>query len=603
METAKMNRYDMESVYTSDCKLTLSDLIEELLDTYSPYKGNYDTVYHSLKNHDKSGLIDLLNRKLDFDVEAIAEQSEQERFDMLKLLKLLYSVEKVGAPQKKKGFDDTPVVRTPFIKMLANPRTANIKTPYINTSVHGDIFEKVFKAVETSVEDSEQRISKVEEINDYWELIIEKQFDYVIGDRSLTNPADSLDELKRIHRFLDGMLEQLSGLKARLKSKPEGVLKTFFNILLTHQKLCYERDRIQINYEVCLSERVDEKYASLFLKYEKCNVDYETIDLVKKYLKSRKTDKLSQNEWDRINTILTFISYFTDIPDSDCKYYKYAFDNLSTVAGWLEKEKPGFDFSHGIPFPVLVTIIQEILYLRKNTHTNSLKIEVTTIKNHHETLLSALKQNSGTKSLLIQAWLRRIENRFSINYGSWELIEEKRKVEIAVYKIKSIIFDYRNLDDLIFVNSFLARFVGRSTTSRKYAMEIGDQFASTLCAVLDRNGIIIKNVLCLPEAKNVYDMFRELGFSSVENKNSICDVADQVAEQIVTQYNSSLGFYVGIKVTIHINYGNGYSREAILLLSIDKRNATFFYENFYMVSSNDTIDRYCSLGLEKFCIK
>ena len=124
METAKMNRYDMESVYTSDCKLTLSDLIEELLDTYSPYKGNYDTVYHSLKNHDKSGLIDLLNRKLDFDVEAIAEQSEQERFDMLKLLKLLYSVEKVGAPQKKKGFDDTPVVRTPFIKMLANPRTA-----------------------------------------------------------------------------------------------------------------------------------------------------------------------------------------------------------------------------------------------------------------------------------------------------------------------------------------------------------------------------------------------------------------------------------------------------------------------------------------------
>lgn len=598
-----VGKYNMDSAYSEECTLKMSDLIAELMDEHTPYGGNYDSFYHLLKNHDKSGLIDLLKSELEFDIEAIAGDSKAERFDMYKLLKLLFNIEKVGAPQKKKGFEDVDKIRTPFIKILANPRTANIKTPYTTKTVHGDTFEKVFNAVKGGVADSKRRIALIDEMNGYWDYIIEKQFDYVISDMALEQPESSLEELRRIHRFLDKMLNQLAGNNPHEKSQPEGVLQTFFNILLTHQQLCYERDRIKINYEICLCEKPSSKYCELFKKYEGVMVGYEAIALVKRHLKYYKTRKLTEEEENTVDLILGFASYFTNIPDSDCKHYKYAFDKLETVAKWLEDAKPQYDFTNGIPFPVLVTIIQEIVFLKKNASENTIPIDVTTIKPHPETLLSALKKDNGTKAILIQAWLTRIENRFSVNYGSWELIEEKRKIETAVYEIKSVIFEYRNLDDLLFVNSFLARFVGRSTSSRKYAMEIGNQFAETLFAKLARNGIIIENAVCLPEAKNVYDMFRELGFSSVENKNSICDVADQAAEQIVALYNSSMGFYVGMKVNIHINYGNGYSMEAILLLLIDKRNATFFYENFYMVSPNDTIDRYCSLGLEKFCKK
>lgn len=598
-----MGKFDMDSVYSSDCTLKMADLIAELMAEYSPFDGSYDSFYHLLKNHDKSGLIDLLNSELDFDIETIAGQSEQERFDMLKLLKLLYGVEKAGAPRKKKGFVDSPTVRTPFIKMLANPKTANIKTPYINASIHGDIFEKVFKAVEACIVDSDQRISKLNGINDYWDSIIDKQFDYVISDMALTNAEGALDELKRIHRFLDKMLKKLEGLKARTKSCPEGVLKTFFNILLTHEKLCYERDRIQINYEVCLSDKVSEKYAELFLKYENAHVDYETINLVKKHLKGYKTNELSQNEWDKVNAILTFVSYFTDIPDSDCKYYKYAFDNLNIVAVWLEKEKPGFNFSDGIPFPVLVTIIQEIVYLRKNTNSNTMQIDVTTIKPHAETLLSALKKESGTKSILIQAWLRRIENRFSINFGSWDLIEEKRKIEIAVYEIKSIIYDYRNLDDLLFVNALLARFVGRSTTSRQYSIETtGNEFALNLVKELNSRGITIESVFCPPSAKNVYDMFRELLYSN-DIGRTISDVAKQIAESIFNTYSQMDGYYFTAPAFISIDYCCGYIRDAVLRYSLNKNTKEFIYEDFYMSCSDEDKKRYCSLGLERFFLQ
>ncbi len=597
-----MGKYDIDSDYSEEFTLKMSDFIAELMSVHSPYDGNYDSFYHLLKNHDKSGLIDLLNSELEFDIEAIAGNSKLEKFNMFKLLKLLFNIEKVGAPKYKKGFEDTPKLRTPFIRILANPRTANIKTPYTTKTIHGDIFEEVFNAIKRCVADSEQRIACINEINEYWDYIIEKQFDYVISDMALEQPKVALEELKRIHRFLNKMLNQLEGNNPHTKSKPEGVLQTFFNIMLTHQKLCYERDSIQINYEICLCEKPSRRYTDLFLKYENAVVDYETIELVKRHLKHYKTRELQEKEAEKVDIILGFASYFKDIPDSDCTHYRYAFEKLETVAKWLENAKPNFNFTYGIPFPVLVTIIQEIVYLKKNATDNAISIEVTTIKPHPETLLSALKKDSSTKAILIQAWLTRIENRFSINFGSWELIEEKRKIETALYEIKSLIFEYRNIDDLLFVNSFLARFVGRSTTSRKYAMAVGNQFSMELANELAQTGVIVEEFLLFPEAKNTYDLFRYMLYSE-DKERMISNVVKQVVDSIVESYRQTDSYCITDSAKITLDYNNGYCQNAVLLYSINKYDHTFEYKEFFMSSPDDIIDRYCSLGLEKFCVK
>lgn len=62
-----------------------------------------------LTNSDESGIIDKLKSILNFDIEKIASTSQKEKFDMLKLLKKLYFIEKYGISRKKQYNEDDNV--------------------------------------------------------------------------------------------------------------------------------------------------------------------------------------------------------------------------------------------------------------------------------------------------------------------------------------------------------------------------------------------------------------------------------------------------------------------------------------------------------------
>ena len=91
--------------------------------------------------------------------------------------------------------------------------------------------------------------------------------------------------------------------------------------------------------------------------------------------------------------------------------------------------------------------------------------------------MTALKKPEEADAVVLQAWIKKLENRTAINYGSYDLIQKKREIETTIYEIKSIIYSYRNLDDLEFVNSVICHFVARAITSRDLAMNIGCRFA------------------------------------------------------------------------------------------------------------------------------
>ena len=91
-----MGLYDIESKKSKSCKLTLIDLCRELVKEYEDKFPNEEknwkheeTLRKSFKNHDQSGLINKLKEKLSFDIEVIADKSDEEKFAKLKLLKLL----------------------------------------------------------------------------------------------------------------------------------------------------------------------------------------------------------------------------------------------------------------------------------------------------------------------------------------------------------------------------------------------------------------------------------------------------------------------------------------------------------------------------------
>ena len=92
--------------YDGVTKLSIAALCKELLEEYINKNPN-DTnppgeeyFREKIKSNDRSGLINKLNDNLGFDIEMMMEQSDQDKFDGLKLLKLLYYIEKDGLPKK-----------------------------------------------------------------------------------------------------------------------------------------------------------------------------------------------------------------------------------------------------------------------------------------------------------------------------------------------------------------------------------------------------------------------------------------------------------------------------------------------------------------------
>ena len=588
-----MGKYDLHSPLTDDCKLNFKDLIVELMDEY-PISDSYDTYYNKFKNHDKSGLIDKLNYFLDFDIEKIAENSTTAKFEMFKLLKLLFYIEKYGEPRKNKGFKDCQKIKIPIIKILSQPRLSNINISYSCKSEYGDVFDKLFEDIKSVVDDAEKRIQEINNIDLSWECIIEKQYQHVIDNKALMYPAESLEELQRIRIFLeDKILKKLDELSSQTKSESEGVFKTFFNIMLTHKKLCYEHDRIEINYSIDLSEKPDDKYVQLFLENENYVINKELLKLIEKSFRSPVEDE-------KVYIIRRFLSYFKEIPQCDYKHYKYAFMKLDKVANWLLRDKPGLNFSEGIPFEGFVTIIQEIVYVKKNVENNKLHIDGVGKKPLDKTLLSVLKNEDSSSSIFIKAWLKRIENRFCINFGSWELIEEMRKIELAIFEIKSFIYRFRNINDLVFVNKLLVDFVVSSTfISQKFAQSLCNRFNNAIIGILREKGVNIEKVIFPSEAINCFNLFREILLTK-DVDYTLSNVATQVACGIVNSIRVMTKdiYHINININIRISNEKKQIKNGLLSIDIILPNNELKYRQFYMIESDEIVERYCSLGLE-----
>ena len=103
-----MSKYDIESRYRESYPVTLIDLCREIqaeeeasdVNTekysesaeHSKYEADY--LRNKFKNSDKSGSIDKLKSKKGFDIEKIAGEDKVQQYDMLRLLKILYYIEK-----------------------------------------------------------------------------------------------------------------------------------------------------------------------------------------------------------------------------------------------------------------------------------------------------------------------------------------------------------------------------------------------------------------------------------------------------------------------------------------------------------------------------
>jgi len=597
-----MGKYDIGAVLSEDCKLTYVDLVVELIKEYpindcdEGQKDEYPTpdqilLYRSkLKNSNESGLIDKLKRCLDYDVEKIARKSSQEQFAMFKLLKLLFSIEKDGEPKYKHGKN----TRTTIIDVIAKPRMSNIITYLSDDSEYGDIFNSLLVKIHDEVDDAEERQNTLDGIDDFWQSVLEKHYDYVSSNMALRYPEWAMAELKRINSVLkEKILDKLGGISPASLSKPEGIMKSFYTLLLLHEKLCYDYDRITINYNTILENCPSKEYVEMFIKYEDVNVDLETVRLIQKSFEG-------ECDNDMVLEIRKLLSYLDDIPKEDYTHYKYAFKMLPLVASWLKKQKHGFDFTNGYPASVLATIIQEIVCIKKNPSRYAIRNDFVGYTRNKITLFSALKNAEYSDSILIYAWIARLENRYNLNLGASDLIKEKRQAEIYIFEIKKILYEYRNMEDIKCANKLIAKFVATATISRKYAYQIEQQFTDILRYYLAQKGIQLNAVTT--RTLNILDLFR--CFVYCEDKDAeLQECARQLANSIISiKEYAQPPHWNQINEEIVIHYNKKETRAFFVICAFSRREKHLLYLQCAGIEPYDFTEKCIKLGLNRFVI-
>lgn len=588
------------SFFNTDCKFydnqkyTIYQLCKEIKDEYYATDSlqDYDlsdSLYNKFKSPDESGLINKLQKHLNFDIEQNTEKNPKERFDMLRILKLLYKIEKEGPPKKgdsKYAVKDLTDARLQIINILANPRLENINSNYSNNSLYGMIFDKLFDDIKGMIDadSAKSHCDKYDIIENKWLFVTLKLFDYVVSDRALIHPENAAYELDRINTFLNNkILNRLDFEYPFNLEYKDGILKNFFSILNAHKLLCFDNERIDIIYNKnTLPQKPVKEYTDLYLKYEDYRVPWDFLEIIELQLLNRTTNE------DAI-FILNLVSYFQDIDESDIKHYIYALKHVKNVSTILEKHK-GINFSEGINLSIFVAIMQEIIDIKRN------KIQV---KNKYYgrshtniSLKSCIAHLEDCNPILKLVLISRIDNRFDINYGSYELLEKKYQIELTLYKIKEIILNYRNLDDLITVNDFIYRFVSRSLFSKEIALNFGNDFHNSIREKLIP---IAKNIVFdYTYCNGIVDFYRELFF----DKKGSEDLANYISEQI-NNFLSINYFQPDIVLKHNFKLNN---KDFLLKYIIDKKSNRFICLYFFEVAPNKKIEEASKLGLDKFFI-
>ncbi len=569
-----MGKYDIGAELTNECKLTAYDLAEEIAEEL----GLSDTKAIEMKlGNGKSGLLKKLKDLLEFDAKEIAKDSEVELFKMYKLLKVLYLCEKDGAPKKIRVYDTESEIKIRIIDILAKPRMSNIATYLVDGNKVENAIDQLISLIKVEVDDAADRTALIDKIDDRWQYIAQKQFDYVTSDMALSDPETTLKELKRINRKLDTIIDELNTESQTDAIPTEGVMNSFFNMLMNHKKLCYLTDRIRMKSFLSLPKKPDDKFVEIFRKYEEQPIIVDNIPELRQALKAKDNPEI-------MTDLLNLLCYFEEIPESDYKHYNYAFEHCRIVLQWLMKEK-GVDFSHVVPMSVFVSVIQEIVYVKKNTNDFKVKNDYFGFNPSGISLMSALKKTNATEvpSVLVDIWIRRIENRFCANYGAIDLISEKNKAEINTLIIRTHIFSHNNLFVLKKENDALLHRVAAAHTNTSVAADTEKTFRVVLCHNLGSLGEFVEHFELPDDSDNIYDMFRELLYAYGKDlDNELEELAISITHIIVNQktYGQNDPDLKEMECKFTIILPDGVSQNCSLYFDYKSNAKTFFYHNF-----------------------
>lgn len=502
-------------------------------------------------------------------------------------MKLIYYIEKSGNAKCVSDKEDN--TRILITDVLRKPRLENIKTEYSEKSLYGDCFESLFKKIKSQVPDADERIERIEGINGYWEYITNIVFDYVITDKALDMPQNAIQELERIHRFLKERVLSRLAVDNPPVTYEKGILENFLNLLITHRIMCNDKDRLNINYQICEAQEPDEKYVELFRSSEGYEISKKNIKILEDYICSESDNK-------DIKDILKLILWGLDEKYYDIEACKFAIKNYETVLNWWIAGK-SIDVSKSVAIDTFIVIMQELIVTFKDKE--GLRNDYVGYNNPKRSLTASVRNPSMADAVAVQAWVKKLENRVVANFGAIELIRKKREIENVIYEIKSYIFAFRNLEDMYFVNSQIYYIASRCMICQEFAMDIGNKFVRTVCKYLS-DKIRDINIVWPSEGVNVYNMFKDF---TIDKSGALEKVAYKLATMTNELYDEKEGITArGMKIFVDISWSEVGRKKFMLTFWINRDNNSIEYKQYVGVESDDNCKKMRKLGLDKFIV-
>ena len=365
-----------------------------------------------------------------------------------------------------------------------------------HTDIKNSIYEKHFRncinELKQGVNQPDYREKEIEKIHKLWNKFYKNIQLNVVQEMHFKN-----NDLKRICIFFKHLLDSLDTNKIlKLKRLNEGVIDTFYNMMLSSRVIAEAEDNFKVAYnysdEKTLSKDIIElSMNNIFSEYMTWEQFKKIIDIKNINLDDEKT-----------KLIWSLILLKENISDDDIKNiipaeYNFAEKYTSVIAEyWLHE----FYNKKDISISEWIIVMQELMciYHNKIQYKNSF-IRHT---NPKSALTAAIKNFKTASELPKQIILNRLINRSLLMFGTKELLEDKIQIDKYIMQLEKIIFSYKNIEDIKAAHSYLYFHTTAILTTKFENFVTLNKFKQTTSRMLiDMN---IPKITIIPNNDNIY---------------------------------------------------------------------------------------------------
>lgn len=199
---------------------------------------------------DKSSIRNKLKRELHLDTRAYADKSDEEKFNVLKLIHFIVST---------KRYEGLDINKTEsVINLIAKP---SLEHTDADNAVYEEHFRSIIEEIRPAVNRADDREKTVDWIYSLWE-----QMHVNIGLTVLEEIHMHQNALQTINERLKYILDCLDKDKITQLQRPnEGIIDTFYNMLISSRIIAELEDMKQVTYDYQQEETVPQTMTDLFL--------------------------------------------------------------------------------------------------------------------------------------------------------------------------------------------------------------------------------------------------------------------------------------------------------------------------------------------------